>query len=57
MMYVLETEDRSNGLTDGSSMTPGRNFAIRGSYLRVLEQRSFCRYHFAQYDDRLHYQN
>ena len=35
MMYVLETEDRSNGLTDGS-MTPGRNFAIRGSYLRVL---------------------
>ena len=34
LMYVIDTEDRSNGLTDGS-MTPGRNFAIRGAYLRV----------------------
>lgn len=34
LMYVIETEDRSTGLTDGS-MTPGRNFAIRGAYLRV----------------------
>lgn len=34
VMYVIETEDRSTGLKDGS-MTPGRNFAIRGAYLRV----------------------
>ena len=34
LMYVIETEDRATGLTDGS-MTPGRNFAIRGAYLRV----------------------
>ena len=35
LMYVLDTEDRSNGMIDGS-MTPGRNFAIHGSYLRVM---------------------
>lgn len=34
LMYVIETEDCSTGHTDGS-MTPGRNFAIRGAYLRV----------------------
>lgn len=34
LMFVIDTEDRSNGLTDGS-MTPGRNFAIRGAYLKV----------------------
>lgn len=35
LMYVVDVEDRSNGKTDGS-MTPGRNFSVHGSYLRVV---------------------
>lgn len=35
VMYVIETEDKATGRKDGS-MTPGRNFSIRGSYLRVV---------------------
>lgn len=35
VMYIIETEDRNTGLKDGS-MTPGRNFAVRGAYLRVV---------------------
>ncbi len=35
VMYITSVEDRSNGMTDGS-MTPGRNFAVYGSYLRVI---------------------
>ena len=34
VMYITGVEDRSNGMTDGS-MTPGRNFAVFGAYLRV----------------------
>ena len=34
VMYVIETEDKATGRKDGS-MTPGRNFSIRGAYLRV----------------------
>lgn len=34
VMYATETEDMNTGLKDGS-MTPGRNFVIRGSYLCV----------------------
>lgn len=34
LMYILETEDRKTGLKDGR-MTPGRNFVIRGSFIRV----------------------
>lgn len=35
VMFISSVEDRSNGLTDGS-MTPGRNFAVYGAYLRVI---------------------
>ncbi|MCD8267993.1 MAG: DUF4469 domain-containing protein [Parabacteroides sp.] len=35
VMYISSVEDRSNGLTDGS-MTPGRNFAVYGAYLRII---------------------
>lgn len=35
VMYISGVEDRSNGLTDGT-MTPGRNFAVYGAYLRVI---------------------
>lgn len=35
VMYVLETEDRKTKLKDGS-MTPGRNFVVRGSYIKVV---------------------
>lgn len=34
VMYIIDVEDRSNGLSDGS-ITPGRNMALRGAYLRV----------------------
>lgn len=34
VMYILETEDRKTGLKDGR-MTPGRNLAVRGAYIRV----------------------
>lgn len=34
VMYVIETEDKSTGRKDGS-MTSGRNFSIRGSFLRI----------------------
>lgn len=35
VMYVLETEDRKTKLKDGS-MTPGRNFVVRGSHIKVV---------------------
>ena len=35
VMYILETEDKKTKLKDGS-MTPGRNFVIRGAYLKVV---------------------
>lgn len=35
VMYITETEDRKTGLRDGS-MTPGRNFFVRGAYLKVV---------------------
>ncbi|WP_455641300.1 DNA-binding domain-containing protein [Parabacteroides sp.] len=35
VMYITGVEDRSNNMTDGS-MTPGRNFAVFGAYLRVV---------------------
>lgn len=35
VMYILETEDKKTKLKDGS-MTPGRNFVIRGSYIKVV---------------------
>lgn len=35
VMYISGVENRSNNMTDGS-MTPGRNFAIFGAYLRVV---------------------
>ena len=35
VMYILETEDKKTNLKDGS-MTPGRNFVIRGAYLKVV---------------------
>lgn len=35
VMYISGVENRSNNMTDGS-MTPGRNFAIFGAYLRVM---------------------
>ncbi|WP_288737777.1 DNA-binding domain-containing protein [uncultured Parabacteroides sp.] len=35
VMYITGVEDRSNSMTDGS-MTPGRNFCVYGSYLRVI---------------------
>ena len=35
VMYILETEDKKSKLKDGS-MTPGRNFVLRGSYIKVV---------------------
>lgn len=35
VMYILGTEDRKTGLKDGT-MTPGRNFFVRGANLKVL---------------------
>lgn len=35
VMYITGVENRSNGMTDGC-MTPGRNFAVYGAYLRVV---------------------
>lgn len=35
VMYITGVEDRSNNMTDGS-MTPGRNFAVFGAYLRIV---------------------
>lgn len=35
VIYILETEDKKTQLKDGS-MTPGRNFVIRGSYIKVV---------------------
>ncbi len=34
VMYILETEDRKTGLTDGR-ITPGRNFFVRGANLKI----------------------
>jgi len=34
VMYILETEDRKSSLKDGT-MTPGRNFFVRGANLKV----------------------
>ena len=34
VMYIIETEDRKTGLKDGT-MTPGRNFFVRGANLKV----------------------
>lgn len=35
VMYILETEDKKTGLKDGS-MSPGRNFVVRGAYIKVV---------------------
>lgn len=35
VMYILEVEDRKTGLKDGKA-TPGRNFFVRGSHLKVV---------------------
>ena len=35
VMYIIEVEDRKSGLKDGS-LTPGRNFFVRGAYLKVV---------------------
>ena len=35
VMYILEVEDRKTGLKDGTA-TPGRNFFVRGSHLKVI---------------------
>lgn len=35
VMYILEVEDRKTGLKDGTA-TPGRNFFVRGSHLKVV---------------------
>lgn len=35
VMYIVETEDRKTGLKDGT-MTPGRNFFVRGANLKVI---------------------
>ena len=35
VMYITGTEDRKTGLKDGT-MTPGRNFFVRGANLKVL---------------------
>lgn len=35
VMYILEIEDRKTGLKDGTA-TPGRNFFVRGSHLKVV---------------------
>ena len=34
VMFIVETEDRKTGLKDGT-MTPGRNFFVRGANLKV----------------------
>ena len=35
VMYILETEDRKTGLTDGR-MSSGRNLVVRGAYIKVV---------------------
>lgn len=35
VMYIVEVEDRKTGLKDGT-MSPGRNFFVRGAYLKVV---------------------
>lgn len=35
VIYILETEDKKTKLKDGS-MTPGRNFVVRGSHIKVI---------------------
>ena len=35
VIYILEVEDRKTGLKDGTA-TPGRNFFVRGSHLKVV---------------------
>lgn len=35
VMYILEVEDRKTGLKDGT-LTPGRNFFVRGANLKVM---------------------
>ena len=35
VMYILETEDRKTGLTDGR-MSLGRNLVVRGAYIKVV---------------------
>lgn len=35
VMYILEVEDRKTGQKDGKA-TPGRNFFVRGSHLKVV---------------------
>lgn len=35
VMYIIGTEDRKTGLKDGT-MTPGRNFFVRGANLKVV---------------------
>lgn len=35
VMYILEVEDRKTGLKNGTA-TPGRNFFVRGSHLKVI---------------------
>lgn len=35
VMYILEVEDRKTGLKDGT-VTPGRNFFVRGANLKVV---------------------
>lgn len=35
VMYILETEDKKTKLKDGC-MTPGRNFVVRGAYLKIV---------------------
>ena len=35
VMYILETEDKKTKLKDGC-MTPGRNFAVRGAFLKIV---------------------
>lgn len=41
VMYILEVEDRKTGLCDGTA-TPGRNFMVRGSYLKVSGSDPAC---------------
>lgn len=35
VMYILETEDKKTGLKD-NSMSPGRNFIVRGSHIKIV---------------------
>lgn len=41
VMYILEVEDKKTGLKDGSA-TPGRNFFVRGAYLKVVGSDPAC---------------